>query len=67
MAEQPKRKSVHLDPALHMEIKAFADFCDRDIKATVGRLLRQALDDAEVKSEQGIEIRGEDNGKRSHE
>ena len=54
MVEQPKRKSVHLDPALHMEIKAYADFCDRDIKATVARLLRKALDDIEVKSEQGI-------------
>jgi hypothetical protein len=54
MTEQPDRKSVHLDPALHMEIKAYSDFSGRSIKETISRLLRQSLDDIEVKSEQGI-------------
>ena len=51
--EKKPTKSVHLDDAIHTEMKAYAHFRGLLLYKAVGLLLRKALDTIEKESENG--------------
>lgn len=58
----PTSRSVYVDPALHIELKALAHFRQQDIKVIVSNFLRKALDDLERDSENGEATNLDDSG-----
>lgn len=49
--EIPKSRQIYVNPSLHMELKAYADFRQQSIKVVAQNLLRKALDEIERESE----------------